>query len=152
MSKPRPDRIGTAFLLATLLLSFSAPAQAPTPTATVPAGNEHLNYWIRTATSHPMKLVRKNAARVLGTMGDRSAVPALIAALKDQDFGVRAEAARSLGLLTDESAVSALSEAAGNDTDALVRRNAREALERIKAYQEFQKKKLEKQEKQTKSS
>jgi HEAT repeat protein len=122
-----------------LLVVASAFAQTPTPVA-----DEHLQYWIRTVTSHPMKMVRKNAARVLGTMGDRTATPALVGALKDPFFGVRAEAAKSLGLLTDEKAEADLLKAAANDPDALVRRNAREAIEKIKAYQEFLKKKQEK--------
>ena len=114
-------------------------AQGPTPTP-----DEHLAYWIRTLQTHPMNLVRKNAARSLGTLSDRSATPALIGALKDRFFGVRAEAARSLGLLTDSRATDALTETANNDTDAQVRRNAREAIEKIKAYEEFLKKKQEK--------
>lgn len=128
--------------IATLFLAVgTALAQAPTPT---PAGNEHVDYWIRTVATHPMNLVRKNAARVLGATGDRSAVPALIGVLKDGFHGARAEAARSLGLLTDERALDALMETATNDQDALVRRNAREAMEKIKSYQEFLKKKQEK--------
>ncbi len=128
--------------IATLFLAAgTALAQAPTPT---PAGNEHVDYWIRTVATHPTNLVRKNAARVLGAMGDRSAVPALVGALKDGFHGVRAEAAKSLGLLTDEGALDALMETATGDSDALVRRNAREAMEKIKSYQEFLKKKQEK--------
>ncbi|MFH1263292.1 MAG: HEAT repeat domain-containing protein [Pseudomonadota bacterium] len=117
-------------------------AQTPTPT-----GNEHMEYWIKTVQTHPMDLVRKNAARALGAMGDRTATPALIQALNDKFFGVRAEAANSLGLLTDERAVDPLTETATNDSDTQVRRNAREALERLKGYQEYLKKKQEKADK-----
>jgi hypothetical protein len=130
-----------------LFVASAAAGQVPTPVATAGQGEEHVQYWIRTLSGHPMKLVRKNAARVLGTLGDRTATPALVMALKDPFFGVRAEAARSLGALTDESATEELMDAAANDPDALVRRNAREATEKLKAYQEFLKKKQEKQEK-----
>jgi HEAT repeat protein len=130
-----------------VLIALSATlalAQSPTPSPTAATGEEHVQYWVRTIAAHPMKLTRKNAARVLGTLGDRKATPALIAALKDPFFGVRVEAAKALGLLTDEGGIEGLTEAANSDADAQVRRNARDALEKIKAYQEFQRKKQEK--------
>ena len=55
--------------------------------------------------------VRRNAARSLGRIGVRSAVPELIESLNDPSPGVRREAARALGLIHDERAAAALAEA-----------------------------------------
>ncbi len=104
----------------------------------------HVEYWMRTVTNHPFSLIRKNAARVLGTLGDRGVVPSLIEALKDKHQGVRGEAARSLGKLGDERALTPLYKTMEADADAQVRRNSRFALENIRAFQEYKKKQLEK--------
>lgn len=52
--------------------------------------------------------LRRNAARALGKIGDKRAVPALIENLECCDFYVREAAAESLGLLGDTSAISGL--------------------------------------------
>lgn len=52
--------------------------------------------------------LRRNAARALGKLGDRRAVPALIKCLECSDFYVREAAAQSLEMLRDPSAVTAL--------------------------------------------
>jgi phycocyanobilin lyase alpha subunit len=52
--------------------------------------------------------LRRNAARALGKLGDRRAVPALISALSCSDFYVREAAAQSLELLGDPSGIPAL--------------------------------------------
>ena len=52
--------------------------------------------------------LRRNAARALGKLGDRSAVPGLIRCLDCPDFYVREAAAQSLELLRDSSAAPAL--------------------------------------------
>ena len=49
--------------------------------------------------------LRRNAARALGKLGDRRAVPALIKSLECDDFYVREAAAQSLEMLGDESCV-----------------------------------------------
>jgi phycocyanobilin lyase alpha subunit len=54
--------------------------------------------------------VARNAARALGKLGDQRVVPELIAALADEDDGLREAAARALGELGALAAVSALSE------------------------------------------
>jgi phycocyanobilin lyase alpha subunit len=54
--------------------------------------------------------LRRNAARALGKLGDRSAVPALIKSLECDDFYVREAAAQSLEMLGDDSCVSKLLE------------------------------------------
>jgi len=52
--------------------------------------------------------LRRNAARALGKLGDRSGVPALIGALACSDFYVREAAAQSLEMLGDPSCIPRL--------------------------------------------
>ncbi len=54
--------------------------------------------------------LRRNAARALGKLGDRSAVPALITSLECDDFYVREAAAQSLEMLGDGSCIFKLIE------------------------------------------
>ncbi|MBE9182138.1 HEAT repeat domain-containing protein [Oculatella sp. LEGE 06141] len=52
--------------------------------------------------------LRRNAARALGKLGDRRAVPALLHCLDCSDFYVREAAAQSLGMLGDPVCIPAL--------------------------------------------
>lgn len=52
--------------------------------------------------------LRRNAARALGKLGDRQAVPGLIRCLECSDFYVREAAAQSLEMLGDQAAIPAL--------------------------------------------
>ena len=52
--------------------------------------------------------LRRNAARALGKMGDRRAVPGLIKCLDCSDFYVREAAAQALGMLGDPTCIPAL--------------------------------------------
>ncbi len=52
--------------------------------------------------------LRRNAARALGKLGDRQAVPGLLRCLDCSDFYVREAAAQSLGMLGDPVAIPAL--------------------------------------------
>lgn len=52
--------------------------------------------------------LQRNAARALGKLADRSAVPALIRSLTSPDYYVREAAAQSLGQLADDRAVPGL--------------------------------------------
>lgn len=52
--------------------------------------------------------LRRNAARALGKLGDRRAVPGLIRCLDSSDFYVREAAAQSLEMLHDPAAIPAL--------------------------------------------
>ncbi|MEB3257071.1 MAG: HEAT repeat domain-containing protein [Cyanobacteriota bacterium] len=54
--------------------------------------------------------VARNAARALGKVGDGRVVPELLAALADEDDGLREAAARALGELRAEEAVTPLME------------------------------------------
>jgi len=52
--------------------------------------------------------LRRNAARALGKLGDRRAVPSLVACLECEDFYVREAAAVALGQIRDTAAVDPL--------------------------------------------
>ncbi|MBW4495736.1 MAG: HEAT repeat domain-containing protein [Oscillatoria princeps RMCB-10] len=52
--------------------------------------------------------LRRNAARALGKLGDRLAVPALVRCLENPDYYVREAAAQSLEMLGDTACVPAL--------------------------------------------
>jgi HEAT repeat protein len=136
--------LALVFLLAPPAL---AQKSAPAPEA-APSGDVHLEYWTRTLSAHPLKLVRKNAARTLGKMGNRDAVPALISALKDPFQGVRVESAKALGLLGDERAFGPLRDALSDDTDREVRKAASDSVDKIKSYLEFVKQKEAKEQRQ----
>jgi len=62
---------------------------------------------------------RSEAARRLRDLGDRAAVPHLIAALKDESWAVRSGAALALGKLGDAAAVPALIDALGDEAEAV---------------------------------
>ena len=74
--------------------------------------------------------VRNAAAGVLGQIGDTRAVEPLIAALKDESWGVRHYAAEALGQIGDTRAVELLI-AALKDRDSNVREAAAGALEAL---------------------
>jgi HEAT repeat protein len=76
--------------------------------------------------------VRLRAARALGRLRDRGAVPLLIAALLHPAGNLRKEAASALGEIGDAHAVPALTAASG-DPDPEVRKAARSALQRLGA-------------------
>lgn len=78
------------------------------------------------------EFVRRAAARSLGEIGSRAAVPALTRTVIDNRAGddVRREAARSLGLIGDPSAVSVL-RAVLTSPDPYLSRIAYEALRKI---------------------
>ncbi len=84
---------------------------------------------------HGNSNLRWTTALALGKIGDVRAVPALIAALEDEDLGVRRRAVEALGKIIDkcgkvDSVVSALC-GAMKDNDEVVRRYASEELNKI---------------------
>lgn len=80
-------------------------------------------------------LVLRAAAHSLGQIGNRAAVPALLAALQDQEeeSDVRREAASALGLIGDKSALPALNGLLGAD-DPYLSRAAYDASRRISLH------------------
>ena len=77
-------------------------------------------------------LVLRAAAHSLGQIGNRAALPALLAALQDQEeeSDVRREAATALGLIGDKSALPALNDLSSAD-DPYLARAAFDASRRI---------------------
>jgi hypothetical protein len=75
--------------------------------------------------------VRVQAALILGKLGDKRAVPALVQALRDENETVRGVAATSLGRLGDRNSASALMIATSNDPSEFVRAQAKHALELV---------------------
>ena len=75
---------------------------------------------------------RKDAAKKLGKLEDRRAVPALIDALRrDPEEDVREEAAEALGRIGDRSALPALRWAERYDEEKDVRKEAEKAIDKI---------------------
>lgn len=75
---------------------------------------------VRDALKDPRWEVRQAAARSLGMLNDKAAVPALIAMLGKEDPSVRRQAAATLGILGDTAAVPALIDAAASAEDRFV--------------------------------
>src|SRR5512138_1420887 len=92
-----------------------------------PARADKVDDLARTLASDPSYKVRVQAALVLGKLGDKRAVPALVKALKDSNATVRAVSCGALGKLGDSSAVGPLKEAT-RDGESMVRQAAEKAL------------------------
>jgi HEAT repeat protein len=74
------------------------------------------------STSH---LVRKNAARALGQIKTRRAVPQLISLLKDDHWQVRRRAAEALGEIRDKRAVEPLVQCVGDSSEGVQQKAVR---------------------------
>jgi hypothetical protein len=115
-----PSRSLRAVAVALLLVAWSGRARA-----------DKIDDLTRTLMQDPSYKVRVQAALVLGKLGDRRAVPALIQGLRDENETVRGVSATSLGRLGDKSAASALMVSATNDPSDFVRSQAKKALEQV---------------------
>lgn len=78
--------------------------------------------------------VRRHAIEMLGIMGDKKAVDALILVLKDKNRFVRQEAIASLGKIGGERVVEPLTQALGEEKDEFVQDSIRKVLERLRKY------------------
>jgi len=78
---------------------------------------------------------RRNAARILSTIGNVKSVEPLITALSDKNPEVRYWVAGALGMLGDVSAIPKLSMLARSDTSRRVKEMAKKAIEDIKKAQ-----------------
>ncbi len=93
-----------------------------------------------TATPFLVELLREDersgaavwAARVLGRIGDQTAVPTLMERLRDRQDAMRTAAAEALGAIGDRRAIRALIQATLRDPIAQVRAHAAAALGRLK--------------------
>lgn len=111
-------------------------AQAPQQTQTIP-NVEHIQYWMKTLESHPLIIIRKQAARQLGNLQNPIAVPSLIKGLSDVNDDVRIQSAYSLGRLGDASALKPLYELIEKNSNTQVQAAGRNAIDKINAHEEF---------------
>ena len=89
---------------------------------------EYQEQWVGTAMRRATRTgLRRNAAVVLGNLGDDAGVPALERALRDPDAIVRGHAAWALGRL--DPASSQLHDAWRTEADSTVRTEIRQALD-----------------------
>jgi len=95
-----------------------------------PARADKVDDLSRMLATDPSYKVRVQAALVLGKLGDKRAVPALVKALKDSNATVRTVSCGALGRLGDSSAVGPLKEAA-KDGESMVRQAAEKALQQL---------------------
>lgn len=98
-----------------------------------------LGYWpaadrlIDTLARDPSPLVRASCAESLGDFGDRAALPALRAALGDEDAAVRGYAANSIGLVGDAQDLPVLERALASEPTAEARAEIHGARYRLGA-------------------
>lgn len=106
-----------------------ADAITKAPEPAVEETSPELSEWIA-KLSHSNDRTRNEAAKKLGDLGDRAAVPHLVDMLDDADWLVRATAIKSLGKLRDRSAIPALIEKL-KDPFSFVPLTASRELERL---------------------
>jgi len=95
---------------------------------------EALGDVLRNAEGYFHSVVRAAAAAALGSLGDRKAVDALIAATRDSMAETSEEAVKALGLLGDRRAIPALEQVVRNENGFFlenVRKSAQDAIKRI---------------------
>lgn len=118
-------------MLCLLLWAQGPTARAEATVATVE--ETRIEKLSRALRSDPSYQVRLQAAAVLGKLGDREAVPALVQALiEDKSELVRATCAEALGQLAADESRPAL-QAARSDPNPVVRTRAEAALSRVLA-------------------
>ena len=95
-------------------------------------GREIVSVLIETLSSDPCKFNRRDAAALLGVMGDFAALPALEKAADDSDRFVREHALEGLiGIMGDSVPLPVLEKAA-DDSDTFIRQLALRALKRVR--------------------
>ncbi len=93
-------------------------------------------------------LIRKSAAKNLGSLGQKEAVPYLVEALNDEEAEVRATVCEALGQIGDEPIKKKLKNVLYNDSSPMVKDAAKKAIDEINAYLEKLKEKKIKEMKQ----
>lgn len=99
--------------------------------------DEHIQYWMKVLETHPLILIRKQAARHLGNMQNNLAIPSLIKGLADMSEEVKMQSAYSLGRLGDPAALRPLYELIESGGTAQVQSAARNAIDKINSHEEF---------------
>lgn len=129
-----------------LLVSTAAFAGTPPAQTEQPAipNIEHIQYWMKTLETHPLVIIRKQAARQLGNMQNSIAVPSLIKGLTDVNDDVRMQSAYSLGRLGDPGALKPLYELIEKNSNSQVQAAARNAIDKINAHEEFNRQRKQK--------
>jgi HEAT repeat protein len=137
--------IRTIVLMIGLILfaanSFAVDAQS---TSSLAVNQEHIQYWMKTLETHPLSMVRKQAARHLGAMQSLVATQSLIKALSDVNDDVRIQSAYSLGRLGDQGSLKPLYELIEKTSNTQVKSAARSAIDKINAHEEFMKQRKQK--------
>ncbi|MCC7460636.1 MAG: HEAT repeat domain-containing protein [Proteobacteria bacterium] len=120
---------------------FAVDAQT---TSSLPANQEHIQYWMKTLETSPLIIVRKQAARHLGALQSTTATPSLIKGLSDVNDDVRIQSAYSLGRLGDTSSLKPLYELIEKTSNSQVKASARNAIDKINAHEDFMKQRKQK--------
>ena len=81
---------------------------------------------------HKDSSVRRHAVEMLGIIGDKEAVDALILVLKDKNRFVRQEAITALGKIGGERLVEPLTKALEEERDEFVQESVRKVLEKLR--------------------
>ena len=125
-----------AVLTGTFCFSVNA-AEAPASVTNLPFNFEHVQYWMKTLESHPMIMIRKQAARHLGNLQNNLATSSLIKGLSDANEDVRIQCAYSLGRLGDSSSLKTLYELIETNPNPQVKSAAKTAVDKINAHEAF---------------
>lgn len=126
-------KLKSPFLLI-LLLTIQSSFAVNTDTGIM---DEHIQYWMKVLETHPLILIRKQAARHLGNMQNNLAIPSLIKGLADMSEEVKMQSAYSLGRLGDPAALRPLYELIESGGTAQVQSAARNAIDKINSHEEF---------------
>lgn len=129
-------RLFFSIILGFVFLGSAIAADAPT-SSNSPGNIEHIQYWMKALETHPMIIIRKQAARQLGALQNSVAIPSLIKGLSDANEDVRMQCAYSLGRLGDSSALKPLYEMVETNSNTQVKSAARSAIDKINAHEEF---------------
>jgi|JI10StandDraft_1071094.scaffolds.fasta_scaffold46149_5 hypothetical protein len=124
-------------LLIVIAFSFQANAVDAQSTSSMTINAEHIQYWMKTLETHPLIIIRKQAARHLGALQSNMANPALIKCLSDANEDVRIQCAYSLGRLGDSSSLRPLYELIENSPSQQIKSAAKSAIDKINAHEEF---------------
>lgn len=81
------------------------------------------------------KITREASIRSLGKIGNPVAVPHIIEHLNEESFAIKLSAIEALESIRDPKAIVHLQNVAKNDTDALIRIRAQEAIDILKGFQ-----------------
>jgi hypothetical protein len=126
------------------VFSFQANAADAQSTSSMAINAEHIQYWMKTLETHPLIIIRKQAARHLGALQSSMANPTLINCLSDASEDVRIQCAYSLGRLGDPESLRPLYELIETSSNQQIKSAAKSAIDKINAHEEFSRKRKQK--------